>query len=581
VLSRSAAAFPGVLVAKDDAERRVRATTVVLMRYQGISIVTLMAEYEGPLTPFAFVLPVPADVAPSQVRTVRRSIVGRVESISAPRFHTFHEQDPCDSADTEQSWDERIKVRGPGFLATPGLPPLDRHHAVSNDISVPVAPVFKDRENEFRYRELRGADASALAADLARGGYRAAPSALAVLAQAVHAGEKLLLAEVLPERVELGGQNRVKLGGIRFWSRRAEPVLRESLGVENGESAEELLLFVFDRKQRHEVAGRENAFLPLSIVVERRAAERLAGVYNALFDAFTARHPHAFVTEYAWSTSGCGEPCPDVPLAPDELLTLGGDVLETHTTTARERSPEPTPEAVLARERFEARLAELTPRERPRALREHAADRREIERRRALAARHTYVLTRLHRRYAAQSPRDDLVLRPAPPVSGGVGVPRGATGELASAAVPANENRLGVRFMALEPWTRGFECGEPRRFRWGKRWASEARAPRAVPLALDLPGASREPGLLREVLRRPLPELGLTDLAFTGTRAASAPPALPLPKPSATAAPSRGCGVATSGRRHASFLPWLALALLCVTRAGRLRPRVAPPRGRQ
>jgi hypothetical protein len=50
-------------------------------------------------------------------------------------------------------------------------------------------------------------------------------------------------------------------------------------------------------------------------------------------------------------------------------------------------------------------------------------------------------------------------------VSGGVGVPRGAGGVLSAAAAPAKENRLGVRFMALEPWARGTECAEPRRFR--------------------------------------------------------------------------------------------------------------------
>jgi hypothetical protein len=574
-LSRPAVAFPGVLVAKDDAERRVRATVVVLMQHQGISIVTLMAEYEGPLTPFAFVLPVPADVRASEVRTVRRGVLARVEAISAPRFHAFYEQDPCASGDTEQSWDEHVKVRGPGFLAPPGLPPRDRHYAVPNDISVPVEAVFKDRENEFRYSELRATDPDTLAAELGRGGYRVGPQALAALASATGAGQKLLLAEVSPERAELAGGARVALGGIRYWSRRSTSVLRESLGGANGGAPEDLLLYALDRERRQAVKGRENAFLPLSVAVERRAAERLASVYAGLFDAFTTRHPQAFVTEFAWSTRGCGEPCPDAPLAPDELMTLGGEVLEAHTTSAVERAPVPADEPILERERFESHLAELAPNERPRARREHARDRREVERRRALTARQSYVLTRIHRRYADGAAREDLTLAPAPPLSGGVGVPRGAAGELPAAAVPAAENRLEVRFFALEPWARGSECSEPRRFRWGKRWASEARAPRAVPLALDLAGALRDPRLLREVLRRPLPELGITELTGAGTPAVPAPSGSASSAASAHVAPSRGCGLT---RRpfccgHA-FAPSLALPLLFAALAhARLRRR--------
>jgi hypothetical protein len=269
-----------------------------------------------------------------------------------------------------------------------------------------------------------------------------------------------------------------------------------------------------------------------------------------------------------------------VPLAPDELLTLGGDVLEAHTATAKERAPEPGEEPILERERFEARVAELPPNERAAARHEHAAERREIERRRALAARHTYVLTRIHKRYAANAARHDVELGPAPPVSGGVGVPRGARGELPAEVAPAPENRLGVRFMALEPWVRGSECSEPKRFRWGKRWASEARAPRAVPLALDLPGAGRDPRLLREVLRRPLPELGITELAATPAPA-PAPASSASSVPSARPEPSRGCSVAPSCAGFGQgTLVWLVLGLAAHA-ALRRSPRGATPTARR
>jgi hypothetical protein len=231
-----ARAFPGVLVTADGAARRVTSSSLVLMQHGGISIVTLMLESEGPLKPFALVLPVPSDVLSKQVKTLRRGTLGRVEAVSAPRFHAFYEQDPCDSADTEQAWEERLKARGPGFLAPPGLPPLDKHYAVSNDISVPVEPVFKDRAGEFRFGELRGKEPVALGAELGKLGYRASDAALERLAALARSGMKLLLAEVLLERVELSGGDRVQLGGIRYVTRKPLAALPESLGALNAGS---------------------------------------------------------------------------------------------------------------------------------------------------------------------------------------------------------------------------------------------------------------------------------------------------------------------------------------------------------
>ena len=267
------------------------------------------------------------------------------------------------------------------------------------------------------------------------------------------------------------------------------------------------------------------------------------------------------MTEYAWPTSGCGEPCPDVPLGVDELMTLGGDVLEANTTSAAERTPEPGPEPVLERERFETHLAEVMPAERPALVREHAAERKELARRGALERRQTYVLTRLHQRHDALSKARDI-FTPAPPVTGGAGIPHGAAGELSTLTAPSAENRLQQRFISLYPWTRGVACAEPQRGRWGKRWASEARVSRAVPLALDLASAPADRPLLEAVLERPVPELGF--VAHPTPQLASAPSST-RPAPSVTDKPAppthHGCSVAQRSRSDGGVFVWLALVV--------------------
>lgn len=558
----AARAFPGTLVAKDDAARAVRSTSIVLMQHGGYSIVTVMAEIEGPLQPFALLLPVPADVTASRLRTVRRGVLARVESVSAPRLHAFYEQDPCDDRPVEQAWDEHIKATGRGFLTPEGVPPGDRRYAVSNAISKPVDARFKEQESEFTYRILDARTPERLVAELAQRGYHPPAGALAALAVSLAAGKKLLLAEVALARVELGTGDRIRLGGIRYWSREPVSSLPESLGPRAPSGREDLFVYVFDRESRYAVRGAPNLVLPTNVAVEPRAAEQLAGVYAGLLEAAFDKVPGAFALEYAWPTSGCGEPCPDAPLGADELMTLGGDVLESSTTSAAERAPEPAPEPERERNRFEQRLAERMPAERPGAEREHAAERREIARRTALSRRQTYVLTRLHQSRPASVPADDVGLAPAPPISGGVGIPQGRAGELSTGSAAASESRLQLRFVALHAWSRAVACASPRRGAWGKRWASEARQSRAVPLALDLAAARPDRRLLESVLVRPLPELGLRE--HSGALATSVPVPSARPAPPAPPAPQRGCALERTRGGN-----WLAAAVLTlVTFAG-------------
>jgi hypothetical protein len=509
VAHRPVEAFPGILIGKDEAPRFVHATQVVLMRRGGVSVFTVMVDYEGPMTPFALVLPVPSDVRPERIETVRRGILLRLEQISAPRFHAFYEQDPCTSGAPAQDWEHHVEARGHGFLTPDGVPPEDEKYALSNLLTAPVAPVFKKVESEFRYHVLESASPAALGAWIHERSYRLSPAALAALTPHLGAGKSLLIAEVSTKHVEMTGQDRVQLGGIRYWTGKPALDLPVTLGLQNLRDEQDLSIYVLDRDSRFQVKNYPNVVPPTNVSVDPRASERLGGVYNALFERVADRTPLAFVTEFAWSTRGCGIPCPDAPLGLDELMTLGADVLETHTTSAAERAIAAPVLSEADRKRFEEQMALLPPARRKAARRDRARDLRELARRRSLAMRHTFVLSRLHRAYDAASLPRDIALEPAPPLAGGIGIPRGAAGELSRAAVAAAESEFQMRFVALHAWSGEVACNQRFPFRWGKRWPSEARASRKVALATDLSRAPRERSALEKVLSRPLPELGL------------------------------------------------------------------------
>jgi hypothetical protein len=514
----TATAFPGFIVQKGEVPSGVVHTThVVLLLHAGFVVTTVMVDYEGPLTPFALVLPVPPDVGPDDIETVKREIVSRLEQVSAPRFHTFYEKNPCEVDATEQQWDERLPATGRGFLTPRMLPPADDEYKVSNELSVPDSPVFKGAESEFRYRIVAPRTVEEAKDWFDAHGYRAREAALTALGPYLSAGKRLLVAAVLLDHVELVGPNHVQLGGIRHVSR--VPAWRDGDGesvtlpsrLARSDSAgvQDLFVYVLHRERRFEVLNYDNAFPPTNVVFDPEAESDVGPLYNALFDHKLTAEPHAFVTEFAWTTDGCGEPCPNAPLRLHELMSLGGDVLERKTVSPAERAAKAAKLTEKEYRKLAAELVRLPPRERARARREFEQGRNELERRRALFARQTYVLSRLHHRYRASLPRDVEIGPAKAHVAGGTGVPRGLHATLSRAVRPAAKSRMQVRFVATRPWVRPMPCVKKERFRWGKRWDSERQTLRKVWLALDLPRTRRDARLLERALGEPLPELGL------------------------------------------------------------------------
>lgn len=517
LLCSQAYAFPGFIVQKGvEPSGVVHTTHAALMVHGGFVVTTIMADYEGSLDAFALVLPVPADVTEAGVKTVKREIVSRLEQVSAPRFHTFYEKDPCDVGPTEQQWDERVRATGRGFLTPRMLPPADDRYEVSNELSVPDAPVFKGAESEFRYRVITPKTSDQAKDWFALHGYRARETVFPALAPYLARGMRLLVADVLPDRVELLGQDHVQLAGIRYVSRVATEddkgaivTLPSALGLSASAGSQDLFIYVLHRERRFEAKNFTNVFPPTNVAFDPEAQSEVGPLYDQIFQRLIAAHPDSFVTEFAWTTEGCGQPCANAPLMLRELLSLGGDVLEKRTLSAAERAAKVPPLGEKESSELATMLARLPPSERAAKRRDFERTRRELSRRRALVARQTYVLSRLHYRYGPSLSKD-VAVGPAPAhVAGGTGVPRGLHATLPRAIQPAATSHMQVRFVAVRPWVRPMPCVKKERFRWGKRWDSERAALRKVWLALDTPRARRDPGLLERTLREPLPELGL------------------------------------------------------------------------
>lgn len=528
-LAEPASALPGFIAGKGDAPRVSNSTQVVLLEKGDQTVVTIWADYEGPLDRFALVLPVPEDVELGDVRTLKRDAVDHLDEISAPRFHEFWEKDPCEPGEAQQEWerDLRVKDDAANFLGG-GLPDMSGGQKLPPEMLLDFDPLFKDGEYTFSMVP-KGQSVQAF---LQKKGL-AVPSKAAAAASKYEArGMQMLVGEVTTSKVELGGARRALLSPIRF-STRQPYVLPSTLGLANSAGEQELIVYVLHPDKRFEVKNYKNVYPPTNINVDMTVKERMGEFYAGVHDALLAKDPKAFLVEYAWPTiKQCGEPCPNAPLAIHELLSLGVDVVENDVPKA-ERNPKPPPPS--EEEKAQLKAADKATRKRL------EQQRKEVVRRRGVLERNGYVITRLHHRYGESGLPADIELAPAASVQGGLGVPTGPNAEMPGDVESAKENRLQIRFAASHPNKKVNQCENPVRWRWGQP-PPEYRGLRKTWTARDLAYKKRDKFVLKDVITGNAPALGIS--------AAPTPEAAP-PAAGSSEKKDTGCSVAADRAR-----PW-------------------------
>ncbi len=538
-----ALALPGFIAGKGETPRVSNSTQVVLLKKGDHTVVTVWADYEGPLDHFALVLPVPSDVELADVKTLKRDAVDHLDEISAPRFHEFWEKDPCEPGEADQEWerDLRVKDSAANFLGA-GMPDVSGGQKLPPEMLLDFDPQFKDGEYTFSLVP-SGQDVQAY---LQKKGLGVPAGAKAGLAKYEAAGMRVLVADVAASQVELGGARRALLSPIRFATRQPY-VLPSTLGLANSSGRQELILYVLHPDQRFEVTNYGNVYPPTNVNVDMVVKERMGEFYAGVHDALLAKEPRSFLVEYAWPTiKHCGEPCPNAPMAIHELSSLGVDVVEGDVPKA-ERNPKPAP--LTPEEKAQLKSLDKPTRKR---LEEQ---RREVVRRRGVLERNGYVITRLHHRYDASGLPEDIEVRPAGSVEGGIALPTGPNAEMPGSVTPASENRLQIRYAAAHPSKKVVQCENPTRYRWGKA-PPDYRGLRKTWTARDLAYKKRDKFALTEVVKSSVPALGIAPT--TGEPSASAA----AEAKAADAKADSGCALsAPKQRTRALPVAWGLLAL--------------------
>jgi hypothetical protein len=510
-------------------------TQVVVMKKADMTAVTVMPDYEGPLEGFAIVLLVPADVGPERVVTLKREFVDRLDALSAPRFHEFWEQDPCEPGPPQQEWERVLKVEGGGFL---GGGAITNNKKVAKELFLDLEAKKKQGEYSFTVLDAGQDPVGWLSAK----GYKAPDGAAAAIKPYLGAGYRPVVAEVDPKRIELIGADRAQLSPIRYVTEQPFDTLITKPGQLNSPGKQELVVYVIDPDARYEAKNYKNMYPPTNVEVDFVVKERMGEFYNAMMDIIAAKHPNTFLNEFAWPASGCGQPCATEPIMIHELLSLGADAFE-QKLPEEERNPKP-PE--LSKEEKEAQAAELKalkPKERKQRQKQIKEERQTIASRKALLERHKYVISRLHYRHdAASLPDDPKIGAASDRVEGGVAIPEGIKHEVTAAVKTAPVNRFQTRYNNFHPWVPKINCQQAERGRWGKS-PPDYRGLRKTWIAEDLARKSRTQIKPEKVMLTEIADLGL------GVAKAAAPAADAGPGDAGTAgtASSEKCGCRVPG----------------------------------
>jgi len=505
-------AFCGFYVSGADASLYNDATMVVMMRDGTRTVLSMQNNYQGPPEDFAMVVPVPIVLQEDNVKTLPREIFERVDKLAAPRLVEYWEQDPC----RQIVMYEALAGNAPQTVTMR----KSMADSAEEDLGVTIEAQFKVAEYDIVI--LSAKDSGGLDKWLRQNEYNIPKGADKVLRPYVEQNTKFFVAKVDAEKVKFEN-GRAVLSPLRFHYDSPTFTLPVRLGLLNSSGKQDLIVHLLGKQQRYEVANYANASIPTNIVVEDGVRSTFGSFYDALFERTIEKNPGAVVTEYSWDATSC-DPCPEPPLRPDELATLGADVL-----VPTEEDPYSDIPGVVPRRR-------PPPRWQPSG----------------------FVLTRLHYRYDKNGLGEDLVFRAAGPIVGGRGMPD-RDGQLEERRAQASSiNNFQGRYVILHRWEGKLECDNPVRGNWG----GPPDGPEPRPFAA---GNTALKGAAAKTLTNQLPGLIRTDIPELDLEAGTVDPT-PKGRPEGSAQEDRerstdGCSV--SPLRTAS-LGWIALAIVAM-----------------
>lgn len=316
-------AFCGFYVARADAKLFNKTSQVIMVRNGDRSTITMSSDFQGNVSDFAMVIPVPTVLQREDIKVVERRIFDLFDAYSGPRLVEYHDPGPC----RQMYMYDAVQATS----AKKSSAETNEREAFTKDESYKVAVVARYTVGEYDIQILNAQESGGLERWLNDHGYKIPEGAREVLEPYIKSNMKFFIVKVnLQEQQRLASQ---LLRPLQISFNSPKFMLPIRLGMANGEGNQDMIIYAFTQKGRIETSNYRTVKMPSDRNVPVFIKEHFGKFYTDLYKENIRREGYDNVfLEYAWDLSGQNavkcDPCPSQPPLFNEITEAGVNWLQ-------------------------------------------------------------------------------------------------------------------------------------------------------------------------------------------------------------------------------------------------------------
>jgi hypothetical protein len=306
----SANAFCGFYVAKAGTDLFNESSKVALVRDGDRTVITMANDYQGDLTEFAMVIPVPTAIKREQVHISDPALLKHLDAYTAPRLVEYFDDDPCN---------DRIMYKRSVAMAPMMDGAMVERETRAEALGVTIEDEFT--VGEYDIQLLSATQSDGLMTYLDENGYQVPNGANRILGSYIKQDMKFFIAKVNLDEQSKTGNEYLRPIAVAFESPKFMLPIR--LGTLNARGDQDLFVYALTREGQVETTNYRTQKIPTGQELPIYIKDNFPDFYKSMYKtAATREGGHGVFMEYAWDMGWC-DPCAADPLSREELQELG------------------------------------------------------------------------------------------------------------------------------------------------------------------------------------------------------------------------------------------------------------------
>jgi len=308
----SAQAFCGFYVAKAGTDLFNESSKVALVRDKDRTVITMANDYQGELTEFAMVIPVPTAITREQVHISNPALLKHLDAYTAPRLVEYFDNDPC------RPQFDSIVVTG-RRLNEAVVPAPVAQKVRARALGVTIEDEFTVGEYDIQLLSAKQSDG--LMTYLDENGYQVPDGAGRILGSYIKQDMKFFVAKVNLDEQSKTGNEFLRPIAVAYESPKFMLPIR--LGTLNARGDQDLFVYALTREGQVETTNYRTQKIPSGQELPVYIKDEFPDFYKSMYKTAAKRDGgHGVFMEYAWDMGWC-DPCAADPLSREELQELG------------------------------------------------------------------------------------------------------------------------------------------------------------------------------------------------------------------------------------------------------------------